>query len=175
MGIRAVGDEIRYFEWNGLDDWDEHFAIVRTAPASPASPLSLFFGTAGNVVLNVESLDNWDTLQDAEGNDYWLVRTPFPYHLVNYPIETVEVFIGSIITIRKWNASISEFDIYNAVVQAIVGAPGQDHPTVNLAYFDSTGRNRQNQVVPAEDLIRDSGPGGYESTDHWLNHPLHAA
>lgn len=168
-----VGDEILYRTWNaGESRFDSHFAVVAVAPASPHGSLNLFWGTAGSLAVGVENIENWDGSELA-GNDHWVNRDPFPYHLRSYPKETVEVFIGSVITLRQFDATETEFVPFNAVVQAVIGAPNQDHPTVNLTYYDSEGKHNQNQVVPAEDLNATSGGAGWDHTDHWINHPAH--
>lgn len=169
----AVGDEIQYRVWED-PVWVEHFAIVSVAPPAPHGRVNLFFGTGGTHAVNVDNIESF-AFDQLEGNDHWRnVRAPFRYDWTPYPIETREAFIGTVVAFRKWNAAVSEFDILNAIVLAVPGGPGQDHPTVNLTWFDVEGKHNQNRVVPVEDLVWDSGPGGYESTDHWINHPAHS-
>jgi hypothetical protein len=169
-----VGDEIEYRVWNG-SGWDTHFAFVRVAPEGhPAhGVVSLYYGASGATVNNVLNIENW-TVDTLDGNDHWRnVGEPFQYNMQPYVLETSEPQIGQIISFRRFNSEITEFEIFNAIVNAIQGPPGQEHPTINLIYFDIDGRHNVNGVVPPEDLIKFSGPSGYESTDHWFNHPMH--
>jgi len=70
-GIPDVGDEIYFFESDGVEDWTRHEATVRVAPSSPHLKCHLIRTSDGQQFNNVENVENWQGQNKREGHHYW--------------------------------------------------------------------------------------------------------
>lgn len=157
MSTLSIGDEVKYFEWNGTGH-DSFPALVRGFNGGdPAGhPTIDLYYQDGGTTFSVQNKQNIEELASLDNNDYWKRNIVQPDLFDSEPFETGTPSAAGLVWYFDGPNAEGDWIHHMAIIQAVVG--GTSGKVVNLFWVNPTNgvRNNENQVEGYEDADRDA-------------------
>lgn len=160
------GKIVIFGEWTG-SEYVEHQGYIRTIQSTPGGPNEPTINLSYSNGVNLAQANNVRNIEIADigaNEDYW--RAQFdPQAQDSRPFATqYRPAQGEVVWVAIYDATEAEHFWFLGFVRALVGAPTDDTPILNLSYYDSRAGIEADVNANNVDPVEEAGA----TDNHWF-------